>query len=629
MSSTDTQAAAPGRPIPIPEDFPVSWENPADAKLTWQLESHATEPMVPLTNSVWSAAIRGSIPALGQLGLPFNARAASINGYLYVAFVPTAAPPEAVMKTIGAVNRLAPGLVKVLIGRMAAGMTKQQLDKLNPILARFDVFWQDELLPEIKQHLAYFESCDLRGLSLAQLRAHFAESLRRVERMGGALHMLAGVPAIFAMSQFEELYCDLFEDATPLDALRLLQGFDNKPLEGDRALWQLSRAALNMPGVRQTLAERAAADVIPALEQSGEGWRFLADLLAYLNQYGQLLNPFFALTEPSWIEDPTTVIECLKAYATRPDTRPEAEQARLAAEREKAVAEARAKLAGYPQPIVTQFETLLKAAQTGAVVLEDHNYWIDQRMWYNMRRLGLEFGRRLAEAGALETTDDVFYLTADELLDEKAAHPERSGGRASTRLDSARPAPAAQSKDVSLQERVRERRAEMEHFRRVTPPPMLGAMPPFDLADGGPLFRAIMKSDGLAPAGSHDDSQALKGQAGSPGVARGIARVINTLAEASKLLPGDVLITKMTTPPWTPLFAIAAAVVTDTGGVLSHCAVVAREYHIPAVVGTGRATKTFHDGQLLEVDGSAGVVRVVNGDPAQQSSGIKKHPTGQ
>ncbi len=586
MSSTVTQAAAPGQPIPIPADFPVSWENPDDAKLTWQLDSHMTGALAPLTYSVFAAFARGGIPALGQLGLPFKVRTTRINGYIYIAFVPAAAPPEAVMKAIGAANRLAPGLVKLLIGRMAAGMTKQQLEKLNPIVARFEAYWQDELLPEIKQHLAYFESCDLRGLSLAQLRAHFGEGLRRVERLGGALHMLAGVPAIFAMSQFEELYCDLFEGATPLDALRLLQGFDNKSLEGDRALWRLSRAAMTMPSVRQALADCAAADVIPALEQSAEGRHFLTDLRAYLDQYGQLLNPFYELTEPSWIEDPTPAIECLKAYTTITESHPEAEQARLAAEREQAIAEARARLAGYPQPIVTQFETLLKAAQTGAVVLEDHNYWIDQRGWYQMRRLALEFGRRLAEAGALETVDDVFYLMADELLDGGGATP-------------------------SMQERVKERKAEMEHFSRVTPPPMLGTMPAFELADGGPLFRAMLKSDSAALTDSPVDSQALQGQAGSLGVVRGIAKVVSTLAEAGKLQPGDVLVAETTMPPWTPLFGIAAAVVTDTGGILSHCAVVAREYHIPAVVGTGRATKTFHDGQILEVDGTAGMVRIV------------------
>ena len=95
---------------------------------------------------------------------------------------------------------------------------------------------------------------------------------------------------------------------------------------------------------------------------------------------------------------------------------------------------------------------------------------------------------------------------------------------------------------------------------------------------------------------------------------RGPARVIRTLAEATKLQPGDILVAETTAPPWTPLFATAAAVVTDTGGILSHCAVVAREYAIPAVVGVGIATDQIVDGQLLEVDGTAGIVRMLAAD---------------
>ncbi len=87
--------------------------------------------------------------------------------------------------------------------------------------------------------------------------------------------------------------------------------------------------------------------------------------------------------------------------------------------------------------------------------------------------------------------------------------------------------------------------------------------------------------------------------------------MVRSLTEAEKLRPGDILIAEATTPPWTPLFTTAAAVVTDTGGVLSHCAIVAREYRIPAVVGVGTATALIRDGQLLEVDGSAGTVRIL------------------
>jgi pyruvate,water dikinase len=87
--------------------------------------------------------------------------------------------------------------------------------------------------------------------------------------------------------------------------------------------------------------------------------------------------------------------------------------------------------------------------------------------------------------------------------------------------------------------------------------------------------------------------------------------VATSYEDAQRLRPGEVLVTEATTPPWTPLFGSAAAVVTDTGGGLSHCAVVAREYGIPAVVGTGSATKVIRDGQEIEVDGDAGIVRLV------------------
>ncbi len=267
-----------------------------------------------------------------------------------------------------------------------------------------------------------------------------------------------------------------------------------------------------------------------------------------------------------------------------PDLRPEMEPAALAAEREKSVAEARARLASYPQPIVARFETLLKAAQVGAIVHEDHNFWIDQRLFYHVRRVILKFGARLAQAGVLDAVNDVFYLTPDELQNDRS---------------------------VPLKQIVQERKREMEQFSHVTPPPMLGTMPAFEMTDGGSMVRAMFKGE-LSPANtSNRELNRVKGLPGSAGIARGTARVIHSLAEAGKLQPRDVLVAVATDPPWTPLFATASAVVTDSGGVLSHSAVVAREYRIPAVVGTGNATMTFQDGQLIEVDGNTGTVQVV------------------
>jgi pyruvate,water dikinase len=100
----------------------------------------------------------------------------------------------------------------------------------------------------------------------------------------------------------------------------------------------------------------------------------------------------------------------------------------------------------------------------------------------------------------------------------------------------------------------------------------------------------------------------LKGTSGSPGVARGPARVVRGVSEFGKLRAGDVLVAPVTNPAWTPLFQRAAAVVVDTGGAASHAAIVAREYGIPAVMATMNGTKELKDGQWVQVDGSRGLV---------------------
>ena len=91
-----------------------------------------------------------------------------------------------------------------------------------------------------------------------------------------------------------------------------------------------------------------------------------------------------------------------------------------------------------------------------------------------------------------------------------------------------------------------------------------------------------------------------------------MSRVIIKLEDSGKLNPGDILVTATTAPPWTPLFAVASAIVVETGGMLSHAAVTAREYGIPAVLAVQGATRTLRDGQLLEVNGSDGIVRLVS-----------------
>jgi len=582
MADNNPQAPPPGQLIPTPPDFPVTWDDPQDAKITWLTVPQYKTPIPLLIYAVVKAFMVGGNAGLEKAALPFEARMIRINTFAYLGMAPKGAPPEAVMKAIGFISRTAPGMFNMMMSKMSDGMSKQQEAALNPIIEKFDTYWNDELLPEIKQHLAYFESSDLRGMSLDQLRAHLAEALKRTGRIGG-LHHEALMPMLFAMSQFEEYYCELFEEATSLDALRLTQGLENLTIKSDRALWELSRTARANPDVYKILSEVAAGEVMPALEKSPVAQSFLADMRGWLKQYGQRLNSPFVLSEPSWIEDPTPAIQNLQTYINLPDRNPEMESA-LADEREKAIAEARAKLAGYPKPVVARFETLLKAAQVATIVHEDHNVWIDQPFFHHIRRICMEFGARLSQAGTLEKADDIFYLAPEELQN---------------------------SRDTSMKDLVQGRKAELERFSQITPPPMLGTTPPFELTNAGSMVRAIFKGEMGQSNGGQSAGSMVKGLAGSAGIVRGTARMLHSLEDASKLQPGDILVTAFTEPPWTPLFATAGAVVTDQGGVLSHTAVVAREYRIPAVVGTGSATSIFQDGQLIEVDGNTGIVRVV------------------
>jgi pyruvate,water dikinase len=137
----------------------------------------------------------------------------------------------------------------------------------------------------------------------------------------------------------------------------------------------------------------------------------------------------------------------------------------------------------------------------------------------------------------------------------------------------------------------------------VTPPVVLPIK-------GGGRFLGIDFSQWMPARADQAAGDTIKGIGASPGRVVGVARVIHGPDEFNQMRPGDILVAKITTPAWTPLFALASGVVTDVGGPLSHSSIVAREYHIPAVLGTGVATERIHSGQRVTVDGDGGVVTI-------------------
>jgi pyruvate,water dikinase len=104
----------------------------------------------------------------------------------------------------------------------------------------------------------------------------------------------------------------------------------------------------------------------------------------------------------------------------------------------------------------------------------------------------------------------------------------------------------------------------------------------------------------------------LKGSAGSPGIAEGKARVIRSADKVDQIQPGEILVCPVTAPAWGPIFSKVKGLVTDTGGVMAHAAIIAREYGIPAVVGTGSGTSTIKTGDLIRIDGSEGIVEILS-----------------
>jgi pyruvate,water dikinase len=557
-----TVSTPPVGTSPAAAGFLVTWEHPDDEHRYWTHERWGIAvPISPLSFDFTDLIYHGMNAGAAAYTLPIRVVARRLNSFLYMSEDASAPPAD------------------------SADDDRRAEQLLNAALTALRERWDADWLPEVQRHLAHWEGYDLRAASVPALREHLDDTVARLERLW-EIHFLLIFPMLMAISEFDELNRELMGGEDTFDSYRLLQGFDNLTVAGGRALWDLSRRALAAPPVRSALRDSAPAAVLAELEASPAGVAFLAELRTYLAEYGQRSNNPLELGEPSWIEDPTPVIATLREYIDQPDRDVAAERAELVAERERAIAAARGRLAGYPRPIVEQFESLLRAAQEATVLSEDHAFWIDLCGLYQARRVAVEIGRRQADAGVIIDAADVFYLTLDEVRDALDGRPARNA--------------------LAL---LASRQAEMEYFRTITPPPAIGSAPPESQADDA-LSRAMGKFMGVA-APATTEPGVVSGIAGSPGVVRGTAKVIVALSDAAKLQPGDILVTEYTGPWWTPLFGIAGALVTDFGGVLSHCAIVAREFGIPAVVGTGSATTTLIDGQLIEVDGNQGIVRII------------------
>jgi len=568
--------SADDRHITPPADFPVYWPAPEDEQQHWTRDrEHTPHPITPMFLSVVApCAGEGRARTIERYAEAIIGRADRVfNGYNYTRYLIFSGTPDE---------------VKARACRHRRVMTET--------CSHLEESWQKEWKPALEELWRFWETFDLENADMPALLQHLDDTIQRTIRMY-EIHYLMGSPMWFALDEFEQYYTDLFSGATALDAHRLLQGFDNKTLQIGRALWDLSRLARQHPAVAALIAASSSNEICSQLSHTPGGEEFNRALQHFLQTYGRRTD-LWDWGYPSWDENPAPVFTSLKSYILQPDCDMLARLAETAAERETAIAAAREKLNHYPLIVREHFESLLAAAQSALRMSEDHTYYIDFNGLGWVRRVIREFGKRFVSSGQLYEIRDIFYLKVEDVR-TLGANP-----------------------GLDLAELAQNRRLEQESWASYPAPFELGTRPlaPLQLysADARRMARYtgawVADSDSIAPwenTLSMSEPGTLRGQAGSSGKVRGRARVILSLSDAHRLEKGDILVTTTTAPPWTPLFLTAGGLVTDAGGLLSHGAVVSREYRIPAVVGTSIATAAIQDGQWIEVDGSSGTVRIL------------------
>lgn len=545
-----------GQPLPT-SDSMFQLDSPEEAATLWSVDlMHWPNGISPLAGTMGLPAfLRGATKASNELCMPFRGfNGKVIRGYCYNNFIPYSTDP----------------------GEMQRRMVDMQAQMGKHIPGLLDR-WRDIYEPEVRSLNHETLTADYGKLGDNDL-SDLLDTLVAKQEREGELHFLAVFPAMGAVEFFEQVYTHLFGAPDGGEHLQLLQGFPNKSLDTAIGLWRLAQEARRRPWVADLLVKLEPSRIHAALGERPEGRAFRGAVEDFLDEYGWRGSEL-DIAAVTWKEDPTNAYTVIRDFAARDDYDPEAEFKSVAGAREAREETLLSELSGAGKP-VELFRQALAGAQQYLPIQEDHNFWIDQQGIAVHRVPILDAARRLRAAGRLDDEYDVFFLHYDELQD------------------------ALRGGTGDLKELATRRRKEQEENRKLIPPPTLGTPPPVEEEE-----TSLSKFFGGPPPESADP-RIINGNAASAGRVTGTARVILHLDDGSRLGRGEILVCPATMPPWTPLFGVASAVVTDHGGILSHTAIVAREYRIPAVVGAKIATSAIKDGQTITVDGSEGTIKL-------------------
>ena len=381
-----------------------------------------------------------------------------------------------------------------------------------------------------------------------------------------------------AKSTDDQLQCFLRETLPDEQFIsgQFLSGIESRTMQANADLFAIAEQVRTSDELTWLILTTPTGFLMDVLRARNDTAGVLADIDAYLATYGhQGYSMDFVV--PTQVEDPSALFATLKAMVQDPDYHPSLQEKRAANIRHQKYAAISELLSGMAW---WQFRFRLWLARKYNYIREEVAFLFGYT-WSTLRPMAFELGQRMVEAGTFQVSEDTFYLVTDELERAIAA---RASGLALPELGAL----------------AAERRALREARSAHHPP--------------GTLPEAASQIDGIAfketQIRNDESSATMRGFPVSSGRVSAPASVITGPHEFDQMEPGSILVSPLTTPAWTQLFAHAVGLVTDVGSILAHGSIVAREYGIPAVLGVGNGTKRIAHGQLLTIDGDAGTVLI-------------------
>jgi pyruvate,water dikinase len=447
----------------------------------------------------------------------------------------------------------------------------------------FTSWWRTRFVPEMERNFAYIEGMlDRKAeLSLADLAVLLEDAIDMHDRHW-KIHWMLNFAQLSATLNLRAVMEKTHGKVDDVLLGRLQNSADDRNWDKIRALWEMKEEVKREAELSDAFGAATAAEIVPALEASERGRRFIEErVVPYQKEFGWHAVWSHEFIYPSFREDMHPVIQLVRDQVTSDYDYP----SKVAALKADIEAASREILEGLEGEALEEMRAANEINLKMAPLTPDHHFYIDQGANAHVRLVLIAIGEKLVEMGMLERPDDTIYFRYNALREFLGA-PDAPAGRA-------------------IVAAAREKRAQAEAIR---PRDWVGtatatqlAFPYLNLWGFPDKFHRPREMEG----------ETIVGIGGSPGVVEGTARVVLSTDEFDSLVPGEILVCEMTNPAWQVLYGKIIAVVTNAGDLVAHPAVLAREYGIPAVVGTSVGTHRIATGDRIRVDGDAGVVEVL------------------